>query len=35
MPPAVRVAAAQGHTMLDKYYELTDSLIVYRIAMCK
>jgi hypothetical protein len=32
--PAVRMAAARGRTMLDKYYGLTDDSIVYRIAMC-
>jgi hypothetical protein len=31
---AVRMAAARGHTMLNKYYGLTDDSIVYRIAMC-
>lgn len=34
LPPAVRVAAARGRKMLDKYYGLTDDTIVYRIAMC-
>ena len=32
--PAVRMAAARGHTMLNKYYGLTDDSVVYRIAMC-
>ncbi|KIM76688.1 hypothetical protein PILCRDRAFT_91482 [Piloderma croceum F 1598] len=31
--PAICVAAAQGHTMLNKYYGLTDDSIIYRIAM--
>ena len=31
--PAVRMAAARGRTMLNKYYGLTDDSIVYRIAM--
>jgi hypothetical protein len=29
LPPAIRVAAAQGRAMLDKYYGLTDSSIIY------
>jgi hypothetical protein len=32
--PAVRMAAVRGHTMLNKYYGLTDDSVVYRIAMC-
>jgi hypothetical protein len=35
LPPAVRMAAAWGCTMLNKYYGLTDNSIVYRITMCK
>jgi hypothetical protein len=35
LPSAVRVAAARGRTMLNKYYGLTDDSIVYRIAMRK
>jgi hypothetical protein len=35
LPTAVRVAAARGRTMLNKYYGLTDDSIVYRIAMRK
>jgi hypothetical protein len=35
LPPAVRVAAVRGRTMLNKYYGLTDDSIVYRIAMRK
>jgi hypothetical protein len=35
LPPAIRVAAARGRTMLNKYYSLTDDSIVYRIAMSK
>ena len=33
LPPAIRKAAAQGHTMLNKYYGLTDDSIIYRIMM--
>jgi hypothetical protein len=35
LPPAIRVAAARGRTMLDKYYGLTDKSIVFQIAMCE
>jgi hypothetical protein len=35
LPPAIHVAAARGCAMLDKYYGLTDSSIIYRIAMSK
>lgn len=35
LPPAIRVAAARGRKMLNKYYGLTDDSILYRIAMCK
>ena len=31
---AVRMVAAWGRAMLNKYYGLTDDSIVYRIAMC-
>ena len=34
LPAAVRMAAARGRTMLNKYYGLTDDSIIYRIAMC-
>lgn len=33
--PAVRGAAKRGRAILDKYYTLTDTTIVYRIAMSK
>lgn len=29
------MAALHGHTMLDKYYGLTDDSVVYRVAMRK
>lgn len=35
LPAAVRMAAARGRTMLNKYYGLTDDSVIYRIAMCK
>ena len=35
LPPVVRVAAARGSTMLNKYYGLTDDSIIYRVAMRK
>jgi hypothetical protein len=35
LPSAVRVAAARGRTLLNKYYGLSDDSIVYRIAMRK
>lgn len=35
LPPVVRVAAARGRTMLNKYYGLSDDSIVFRIAMHK
>jgi hypothetical protein len=31
--PAVRMAAKRGHTMLSKYYGLTDHTHIYRMAM--
>ena len=34
LPPAIRVAAARGRTMLNKYYGLSDDSIIYQIAMC-
>ena len=33
--PCVRVAAARGRAMLNKYYGLSDDSVMYRIAMCK
>jgi hypothetical protein len=35
LPAAVRMAAACGRTMLNKYYDLTDDSVIYWIAMCK
>lgn len=35
LPAAIRLAAARGRTMLNKYYGLTDDSIIYRIAMRK
>jgi hypothetical protein len=35
LQPVIRVAAARGRVMMNKYYGLTDDSIVYRIAMCK
>jgi hypothetical protein len=32
--PAVRMAVVRSCTMLNKYYELTDDSVVYRIVMC-
>jgi hypothetical protein len=34
LPPVIRIAAARGRTMLNKYYGLTDDSIIYRITMC-
>jgi len=31
--PAVRIAAARGRTMMNKYYGLSDDSIMYRITM--
>jgi hypothetical protein len=33
--PAVCTAAAQGHTMMNKYYGLSDDSVMYRVAMRK
>lgn len=33
--PTVQAAAQQGHTMMNKYYGLTDDSIMYHIAMCE
>lgn len=33
--PAVRVAAARGLSLMNKYYSRTDESIMYRCAMCK
>lgn len=33
LPNVVRAAALRGLTMMNKYYELTDDSIVFRIAM--
>lgn len=33
--PSVRAAAALGKNLLNKYYNLTDTTEVYRIAMSK
>jgi hypothetical protein len=32
--PIVRVAAQRGRAMMNKYYGLTDELVMYRVAMC-
>lgn len=34
LPLAIRMVAARGRAMLNKYYGLTDESIVYWIAMC-
>ena len=34
-PPAIHIAAAHRHTMLNKHYGLSNDSIVYRIKMCK
>lgn len=33
LAPCVRAAAKRGRAILDKYYQLTDDSIIYRIAM--